>query len=61
MHDPIYVVAKTDLLKMIGILQSSGEKDEVAGTRVAELSKYVYLFDRAGGGVSGRSLVEWYL
>ena len=39
--DPLYVRAKTDVLKMTGILQSSSNKDGVAATRVAELRKYI--------------------
>lgn len=40
-NDPMYVLAKTDVLQMIGILQLSTDLDGVAVTRVAELSKYI--------------------
>jgi len=39
--DPMYVLAKTDVLQMIGILQLSTDLDGVAVTRVAKLSKYI--------------------
>jgi len=39
--DPMYVLAKTDVLPTIGILQLSTDLDGVAVTRVAELSKYI--------------------
>lgn len=39
--DPMYVIAKTDLLKMVGVLQLCSDKDGVGGTMVAELSKYL--------------------
>lgn len=39
--DPIYLSAKTDIVKMVGILQLSSEHDVVARTRVAALSAYL--------------------
>ncbi|KAI4243914.1 MAG: hypothetical protein L6R40_003296 [Gallowayella cf. fulva] len=39
--DPIYLSARTDILKMVGILQASSEHDIVARTRVEVLSNYL--------------------
>ncbi|KAL8762208.1 MAG: hypothetical protein Q9184_001766 [Pyrenodesmia sp. 2 TL-2023] len=39
--DPMYLGAKTDILKMVGILQLNSELDIVARTRVAVLSNYL--------------------
>ncbi|KAL8921845.1 MAG: hypothetical protein Q9172_003807 [Xanthocarpia lactea] len=39
--DPIYLSAKTDIVKMVGILQLSSELDIVARTRVDILRKYL--------------------
>lgn len=39
--DPLYLNAKTDVVKMVGILQLSSDHDIVARTRVSVLSKYL--------------------
>ena len=39
--DPLYMRAKNDLLRMIGILQLSSEIDIVSKTRVSVLSNYL--------------------
>ncbi|KAL9594636.1 MAG: hypothetical protein Q9219_006920 [cf. Caloplaca sp. 3 TL-2023] len=39
--DPMYLGAKTDILKMVGILQLSSDHDVVARTRVRVLSTYL--------------------
>ncbi|KAI4137717.1 MAG: hypothetical protein L6R39_007136 [Caloplaca ligustica] len=39
--DPMYLGAKTDILKMVGILQLSSDHDIVARTRVGVLSQYL--------------------
>lgn len=39
--NPIWMRAKNDVLRMIGILQLSSGVDVVAKTRVSVLSKYV--------------------
>ncbi|KAL8736071.1 MAG: hypothetical protein Q9181_002585 [Wetmoreana brouardii] len=39
--DPLYMVAKTDILKMVGMLQISSEHDIVARTRMGVLSNYL--------------------
>ncbi|KAL8952836.1 MAG: hypothetical protein Q9222_001271 [Ikaeria aurantiellina] len=39
--DPVYLSAKTDILKMVGILQLNGEHDVVARTRVDVLKRYL--------------------
>lgn len=39
--DPIYLSAKTNILKMVGMLQVSSEHDIVARTRMEVLSAYL--------------------
>ena len=39
--DPMYMRAKTDVVRMIGILQLKSDTDIVAKTRVSVLSRYV--------------------
>lgn len=39
--DPLYMRARNDLLRMIGILQLSSETDIISRTRVEALNRYL--------------------